>query len=485
MGDFLAKSGKSCVKASLSANALALEEEQAARSRQEETGWRHDSIEVYDAPRSGGRSSRDALQPGQLSAAELQQIASDQAELASMITEFAATLADQQEGLDCMDAATAESVDNMVAGLEQLVEAQHLDGWSKYKLRAVAFGLIAGGVTGGLAVSGVGLVAAIGAVAGGVVASAGGSGANAIVKKAIHAEIDAISHEMTRGKQKPREEWTPDNDTQQCQWPKCRQAFSFTVRRHHCRICGGVFCWQCAPKIGGIRTCFQCTGGQRTGASHSTSKSQRRPQPASQSKQQLTATSISEPRKQPPSNHDNRCVAAHNALQMTYAASDAATAAAAMLSDQGEQISHTEGNAELAALAASRAKRVEDCFSGEGGSSVVGALRTLFFKGPASKKSNNPSTVESQQEDDLSPILHIGGDNRLQDELASATRQNLRTVKAMQSALEVQQSQLDRVEADVDEANAKVDQLSTMQYGEVHHRSRSSKVYRGAKFRSV
>jgi hypothetical protein len=34
--------------------------------------------------------------------------------------------------------------------------------------------------------------------------------------------------------------WLPDNQASKC--PTCSRGFGLTVRRHHCRACGGVFC---------------------------------------------------------------------------------------------------------------------------------------------------------------------------------------------------------------------------------------------------
>eukprot|EP01062_Namystynia_karyoxenos_P075070 TRINITY_DN72222_c0_g1_i1.p2 TRINITY_DN72222_c0_g1~~TRINITY_DN72222_c0_g1_i1.p2 ORF type:complete len:224 (+),score=62.79 TRINITY_DN72222_c0_g1_i1:82-753(+) len=41
--------------------------------------------------------------------------------------------------------------------------------------------------------------------------------------------------------------WVPDSSAPQCMNPECGRRFSMTLRRHHCRTCGAVFCGECAP----------------------------------------------------------------------------------------------------------------------------------------------------------------------------------------------------------------------------------------------
>lgn len=58
--------------------------------------------------------------------------------------------------------------------------------------------------------------------------------------------------------------WVNDNDVHQC--TNCRQTFSLTQRKHHCRSCGNVFCERCSAKNAIIaatskkpqRVCDQC-----------------------------------------------------------------------------------------------------------------------------------------------------------------------------------------------------------------------------------
>lgn len=41
--------------------------------------------------------------------------------------------------------------------------------------------------------------------------------------------------------------WQPDEDLQNCL--NCHTHFSFLVRKHHCRCCGGIFCGPCSEKL--------------------------------------------------------------------------------------------------------------------------------------------------------------------------------------------------------------------------------------------
>jgi hypothetical protein len=89
MGDFgaSAASGRKVV-AALSPNAVALQEEESARQAQQRWQQRLEVVDAVEVRRRDQPEGR-VRQPGALSTAELQQIASDQAELATMITAFA------------------------------------------------------------------------------------------------------------------------------------------------------------------------------------------------------------------------------------------------------------------------------------------------------------------------------------------------------------------------------------------------------------
>eukprot|EP01060_Flectonema_neradi_P013911 TRINITY_DN2062_c0_g1_i1.p1 TRINITY_DN2062_c0_g1~~TRINITY_DN2062_c0_g1_i1.p1 ORF type:complete len:471 (+),score=80.13 TRINITY_DN2062_c0_g1_i1:93-1505(+) len=55
----------------------------------------------------------------------------------------------------------------------------------------------------------------------------------------------------------PQPVWVPDSDVASCM--KCNNRFSMLRRRHHCRRCGGIFCYKCSKSIvQGKRMCRNC-----------------------------------------------------------------------------------------------------------------------------------------------------------------------------------------------------------------------------------
>ena len=50
-------------------------------------------------------------------------------------------------------------------------------------------------------------------------------------------------------------QWVDDTSVTSC--PKCDVEFSMMRRRHHCRQCGGIFCWQCSDQGCKMRLIFR------------------------------------------------------------------------------------------------------------------------------------------------------------------------------------------------------------------------------------
>jgi len=44
-----------------------------------------------------------------------------------------------------------------------------------------------------------------------------------------------------------RQHWMPDSNSLDCY--DCGKAFTTFRRRHHCRVCGQIFCWKCSSEV--------------------------------------------------------------------------------------------------------------------------------------------------------------------------------------------------------------------------------------------
>lgn len=75
----------------------------------------------------------------------------------------------------------------------------------------------------------------------------------------METEVRAMLSEVI---DRSSEKWKSDGEAEAC--PACKQKFTFMRRRHHCRICGEIYCDNCAlyiPVIGGeepARCCDPC-----------------------------------------------------------------------------------------------------------------------------------------------------------------------------------------------------------------------------------
>jgi hypothetical protein len=71
---------------------------------------------------------------------------------------------------------------------------------------------------------------------------------------------DAVNFRTLNNIKLPRSQWMSDNVTKVCLNPDCRLKFSFSWRKHHCRLCGRIFCANCSriSKKQKFRVCCLC-----------------------------------------------------------------------------------------------------------------------------------------------------------------------------------------------------------------------------------
>jgi tRNA A37 threonylcarbamoyladenosine dehydratase len=61
-------------------------------------------------------------------------------------------------------------------------------------------------------------------------------------KKNSFSVIDTL----TGSRQDPNVIWVPNSDINKCSASSCNKEFGFFVRKHHCRLCGKIFCRECS-----------------------------------------------------------------------------------------------------------------------------------------------------------------------------------------------------------------------------------------------
>lgn len=79
------------------------------------------------------------------------------------------------------------------------------------------------------------------------------------------------THRLSRFYFSTDNNWKPNFEAKQCD--RCGKSFSWSFRRHHCRVCGNVFCSSCCSKMqvdlpivhdSTIRVCSTCVEGSLT-----------------------------------------------------------------------------------------------------------------------------------------------------------------------------------------------------------------------------
>ena len=79
------------------------------------------------------------------------------------------------------------------------------------------------------------------------------------VPKSPETEIVDFIKESGKVEEDNKSYWMSDASVKSCF--NCNKEFSLTRRKHHCRFCGQIFCWKCAPQRSspiGVRSCQKC-----------------------------------------------------------------------------------------------------------------------------------------------------------------------------------------------------------------------------------
>lgn len=74
----------------------------------------------------------------------------------------------------------------------------------------------------------------------------GGGGFFSKIKSAGKSTVDSVDRvidKVMEGSLEPdKRHWVKDEDAPRCMYLNCTSTFGFTLRKHHCRKCGKVFC---------------------------------------------------------------------------------------------------------------------------------------------------------------------------------------------------------------------------------------------------
>eukprot|EP01138_Halocafeteria_seosinensis_P008176 gb/GECG01008356.1/.p1 GENE.gb/GECG01008356.1/~~gb/GECG01008356.1/.p1 ORF type:complete len:1576 (+),score=215.38 gb/GECG01008356.1/:1-4728(+) len=69
--------------------------------------------------------------------------------------------------------------------------------------------------------------------------------------------LEGLNETPTEHHESTKIEWLPDKNVQRCLI--CDEKFTFIRRKHHCRLCGGIYCYECSSHdVKGERACEMC-----------------------------------------------------------------------------------------------------------------------------------------------------------------------------------------------------------------------------------
>lgn len=136
-----------------------------------------------------------------------------------------------------------------------------------------------------------------------------------VIFKNADIQSTPSSHLQNRKKVNDKKFWMPDKSVNKCY--DCQALFTVFKRKHHCRICGQIFCWKCSNNFiegsefnhtGRIRVCSLClTVIQKESTYiHKEENSTKDSQLLTDTKQETSSSSISVQNNQPVENVSNQ-----------------------------------------------------------------------------------------------------------------------------------------------------------------------------------
>lgn len=170
---------------------------------------------------------------------DMQEILDDIEELSEITQDFNSCIAEQRHQVDKAE-ATAQKASHEIEDAAIELSGAYREHCKGFRLKGGMAGLGIGAAVGtgvGIPFGPVGMVC--GAVIGAGVGGAGGVGAGSLAQKITDSRVDRDLMNAEKA-----DKWVPDEDVSHC--PQCERQFTTYRRRHHCRICGMIFCSKCS-----------------------------------------------------------------------------------------------------------------------------------------------------------------------------------------------------------------------------------------------